>query len=97
MTAACLSPTEIAGYSSHETVSPSPAEIVLLSSLVFANSGDAVAVAVLMIWTPSTFACVSVWIPVQEIASSVGQSVLEARESTTTETKQWVRARELGL
>lgn len=77
----------MAGYNSHETVSPSPAETMLLSSLVVANSGEAVAVAVLMIWTLSTFACVSVWVPVQEIASSVGQSVLEARESTTTETQ----------
>lgn len=78
-----LSPSDISGYSTHDTVSPSSADIVLLKlSSPAANGGEAVAVAVLMMWTASTLACVSVWFPVQESASSVGQKAFGAGKST---------------
>lgn len=43
-------------------------------SLSLPSGGEAVTFAVLMMWSPSTFACVSVWLPVQEIISSEGQN-----------------------
>lgn len=87
----------MSGCSSHDTMSLSSPEMEpsALSSSPPAR-GDAMAVAVLKIWAPSTFVCVSVYLPVQDIFLSAGQKVpgatkfpLNTRRIAGSESQSW--------